>query len=287
MIIRTIPARPPLLKPYLRVAAYCRVSSMKEEQCFSLDAQISHYKDLIDGNPQWFFSGVYADRASGRSNRKMKQFQKLLDACRNGKIDLILVKSISRFGRNVLELLIAFRELRERNIDVFFELENMHLKDQKSELQLTVYASMAQEQSESNSYSIRWGIRKGFIDGSSKFISRICYGYEHDDHGNLIINPGQAIVVKRIFEMHQSGASLRQISAFLLANHIPAPRGGQKWHPETLRKLLNNEKYYGHVRLQKTFVSDYFSSKQKTNRGELPSYIVYNAHYPLIDDHNP
>lgn len=283
MAVRTIPAKPPLLKPYLRVAAYCRVSSSKEEQRFSLDAQISYYKQLIDGNPQWIYSGVYADQASGRSNRKMQQFQKLLRACRNGEIDLILVKSISRFGRNTLELLVAFRELRDRNIDVFFELENMHLKDQKSELLLTVYASMTQEQSESNSYSIRWGIRKGFIDGSSKLISRICYGYEHDDHGNLIINPGQAIVVKRIFEMHQSGASLRQISAFLLANHIPAPRGGQKWHPETLRKLLNNEKYYGHVLLQKTYVYDYFSSKQRANRGELPRYVVYNTHSPIIE----
>ena len=286
MAVRTIPAKPPLLKPYLRVATYCRVSSLKEEQRFSLDAQISYYKRLIDRNPQWIYSGVYADQASGRSNRKMQQFQKLLRACRNGEIDLILVKSISRFGRNTLELLVAFRELRDRNIDVFFELENMHLNDQKSELLLTVYASMAQEQSESNSYSIRWGIRKGFIDGSSKFISRICYGYEHNDHGELIVNPDQAIVVRKIFKMHQSGVSLRRISNFLFANHIPAPRGGQKWCPETIRKLLNNEKYYGHVRLQKTFVSDYFSSKQKTNRGELPSYIVYNAHHSIIDDHS-
>lgn len=189
MAVRTIPAKPPLLKPYLRVAAYCRVSSSKEKQRFSLDAQISYYKRLIDDNPQWIFSGVYADQASGRSNQKMKQFQKLLDACRNGEIDLILVKSISRLGRNTLELLIAFRELRERNIDVYFELENIHLKDQKSELLLTVYASMAQEQSESNSYSIRWGIRKGFMDGSSRFISRPCYGYKKDGHGKLIADP--------------------------------------------------------------------------------------------------
>ena len=286
MIIRAIPARPPLLKPYLRVAAYCRVSSMKEEQCFSLDAQISHYKDLIDGNPQWIFSSVYADRASGRSNRKMKQFQKLLYDCRNGEIDLILVKSISRFGRNTLELLITFRELRERNIDVFFELQNIHLKEQKSELLLTVYAGIAQAQSENNSYSIRWGIRKGFMDGSSKFISRTCYGYEKDEHGELIAHPEQAVVIRKIFNMHQSGVSLRQISAFLSANHIPAPRGGQKWHPETLRKLLSNEKYYGYVRLQKTFVSDYFSSKQRINRGELPSYIVYNTHCSIIDSHS-
>lgn len=251
MAVRTVPAEPPLLKPYLRVAAYCRVSSSKEEQRFSLDAQISYYKRLIDGNPQWSSSVVYADQASGRSNRKMKQLQKLLYACRNSEIDLILVKSISRFGRNTLELLVVFRELRDRNIDVFFELENIHLKDQKSELLLTVYASMAQEQSESNSYCIRWGIRKDFIDGSSKFISRICYGYEHDDHGNLIINPGQAIVVKRIFEMHQSRASLRQISVFLLANHIPAPRGGQN----------GTQKLYGNFLIMKS-IMDMFACRK-------------------------
>lgn len=263
-----------LLKTHLRVAAYCRVSSSKDEQQLSLDAQISYYEHLIHTNPRWCFAGVYADQASGRNNRKMKEFQELLQTCRNGKIDLILVKSISRFGRNALELLVIFRELRTLNIDVFFELQNIHLKDQKSEVLLTVYASLVQMESENMSYCISWGIRKRFMDGSSGFISRPCYGYERDKSGKLIINLEQAKTIRTIFIMRQAGASLRQISSFLETNYIPAPKGGLKWYPETLRKMINNEKYYGYVLLQKTFVSDYFSGKQKPNRGELPSYLV-------------
>ena len=276
-----------LLKTHLRVAAYCRVSSSKDEQQLSLDAQISYYKQIICTNPRWNFAGVYADQASGRSNRKMRSFQKMLQDCRNGEIDLILVKSISRFGRNTLELLVAFRELRALNIDVFFELENIHLMDQRSEVFLTIYASVAQAESESKSYCISWGIRKRFMDGSSGFISRPCYGYERDRSGNLAIIPEQAKVIRAIYGMHQSGASLRQIASCLSANLVLAPKGGQKWHPETLRKIINNEKYYGYVRLQKTFVSDYLSSKQRVNRGELDSYIVYDTHIPIIDRQNP
>lgn len=276
-----------LPKPYLRVAAYCRVSSSKDEQQLSLDAQISYYKHLIHTNPRWSFAGVYADQASGRSNRKMKGFQELLQACRYGKIDLILVKSISRFGRNTLELLVVFRELRALNVDVFFDLQNVYLKDQRSEVLLTIYASMAQAESESKSFCIRWGIRKRFMDGSSGFISRPCYGYERDPSGNLVIIPEQAKIIRKIYKMHQAGASLRQISFCLSENHVHAPRGGQKWHPETLRKIINNEKYYGYVRLQKTFVADFFLSKQKLNRGELESYLVYDTHIAIIEGQNP
>jgi site-specific DNA recombinase len=266
----------------IRVAAYCRVSKTQDEQYSSLQAQTKYYSKFINRKCDWDFIGVYCDRASGCSNRKMPKFQDMMSACREGLIDLILVKSISRFGRNTLEMLQAFNELKALNVKVYFEVERLSLNDPKSDLMLTIYSALAQEESETRSYSIRWGIRQGFRNGTSGFLHRTCFGYRKMANGTLAINEEEAEVVKQIYHWRDDGASLREISAKLKKRNILAPRGGKTWGAETLRKMLANEKYTGNVLLQKTYVKDVLSGKQIMNQGQLDRYLVCSNHPSIL-----
>ena len=260
------------------VAAYCRVSTIQEIQLHSLEAQKDYYKKLILSKPGWFFVGIYADEASGRHNLKMKNFQAMLNDCREGKINLILVKSISRMGRNTLQFLKACEELNALKVDVYFEIEKLHISNPKTVQIMTIYAGMFQNESESKSAAVRWGHKVRFQDGSSGFASRRCYGYRKTGSGKLVPFPPEAEIVELIFQWRDSGASLREISGRLTSMGIKAPRGGDVWHIETIRKILNNEKYHGDVLLQKTYVSDYFTGKQSPNTGQLPQYLIENHH---------
>lgn len=265
----------------LQVAAYCRVSTTQEAQSGSLCAQSDFYTQFIHSRSDWVLFGIFADKASGRCNQKMHGFQDMMIACREHKIDLILVKSVSRFGRNTVEMLQSFQELKTLGIDVYFEIEHMHLKDPNSVLMLTILASLAQNESESKSYNISWGIRHKFAEGTSKFLGRGCYGYR--SLGNtLVIYPDEANVVKQIFTWRAEGNSLRKISLKLEQRGVQAPRGGAIWSPETLRKLLTNEKYTGNVILQKTYVADYFSGRQLQNKGQMPRYLVHENNPVII-----
>ena len=265
-----------------QVAAYCRVSTMQEVQHHSLEAQQDYYEKLIASRPHWTFVGVYTDQASGRHNLKMRDFQRLLDDCRNGKIDLILVKSISRMGRNTVQFLQACAELNDLGVDVYFEVEKLHINDPQAVRLLTIYASLYQNESESKSALIQWGIRVRFADGSSAFANRPCYGYCRNQDGLLEIVPEEAETVRLIYSLHREGRSLRNISKALTDMGIKSPRGHSKWGIETIRKILNNEKYYGNVLLQKTFISNYFTGKQAVNRGELERYVITDHHQPII-----
>ena len=274
---------PPVLQ--LQVAAYCRVSTTQDAQSGSLRAQFDFYTQFINSRSDWMFFGIFADKASGRCNQKMHGFQDMMTACREHKIDLILVKTVSRFGRNTVEMLQTFQELRALGIDVYFEIERLHLKDPNSILMLTVFASLAQNESESKSYSICWGIRHKFAEGTSKFLSRVCYGYRSSGNA-LVINPDDANIVKQIFTWRAEGDSLRTISFKLEQHGVKAPRGGATWSPETLRKLLANEKYAGNVILQKTYVADYFTGRQVQNQGQMPRYLVHDNNPAIVRDAN-
>jgi len=262
------------------VAAYCRVSTKAEIQNNSLRLQIEHYTNYIKSKHNWNFVKIYSDNASGR-NTKRPGFNEMINDCRAGKIDLILIKSMSRLGRNAVDLLITFRELKELNIDVYLENENIYLSKQNTEVLLTVYASLFQNESQEKSENIKWGIVRGFQNGTSGYIDRTCYGYKKK-RGKLKPFKPEATVIRDIYNWKAQGLSLRQISAKLQENHIPAPRGGKEWRIETIRKILNNEKYTGKVILQKTFVKDYFSGKQQTNNGEMTKYEVNDAVEPII-----
>lgn len=266
-----------------RVAAYCRVSTMQEIQHHSLEAQRDYYEKLIASRPHWIFVGVYTDQVSGRHNLKMRDFQRMLEDCRNRKIDLILVKSISRMGRNTVQFLQACTELNDLGVDVYFEVEKLHINDPQAVRLLTIYASLYQNESESKSALISWGIRVRFANGSSGFANRPCYGYRRNADGVLEIVPEEAETVRQIYSWHRKGRSLRSISKTLADMDIRSPRGHSKWSIETIRKILNNEKYYGNVLLQKTYVSNYFTGKQSVNNGELERYVIAEHHQPIME----
>ena len=265
------------------VAAYCRVSTQQEIQHHSLEAQQVYYEQLITRNPVWEFAGIYADEASGRHNVKMRDFQRMMEDCRGRKIDLILVKSISRLGRNTLQFLNACNELKQLGVDVYFEVEKIYLHNPKAVRLLTIYASVYQNESEMKSANTCWGIRSRFANGTSAIANASCYGYRRDDKEGLKPVAEEAEVVRMIYDYRSEGMSLRKIAGELSFRGISSPRGKPEWSIETIRRILQNEKYYGHVLLQKTYVSDYFTGKRSPNNGELPRYLIENHHEPILE----
>lgn len=265
-----------------KVTAYCRVSTLQEEQYHSLEAQYTFYENYIRQHIGWEFVGIYSDQASGRYNKRMKGFQKMIEDCRSQKIDLILVKSISRLGRNTVEFLQSISFFNAHNIDVYFEVEKIHCSHPKAVKLLTIYAGLYQQESETKSFNVAWGHHVRFANGTSLLYNRPCYGYKQNGNGLLEIDPEQAIVVVKIYSYNSEGQSLRKIAKLLKEEGVPAPRGGSVWSIETIRKILNNEKYYGSVILGKTYVSDYFKGKQSINNGQCEKYIIENHHAALV-----
>lgn len=266
---------------YLRVAAYCRVSTDQEEQDSSIELQELRYRQMIEENPNWENAGVFSERATGLNLQERSTFQAMMRQCREEKINLILTKSISRFGRNTLDILRALQELQELNVDVFFEKEDLWLHERDMQIVLTAYCAFAQAESEDMSRNIRWGIKRSFQSGTSGYADFICFGYKRGDDGRLAIDEPDAKIVRKIFEMRADGSSLGAISNWLHENKIPSPTGKERWSRETISKLLKNEKYVGDVMLQKTFVKDLFSGKQVRNTGELERYLL-QEHHPAI-----
>jgi len=267
----------------LRVAAYCRVSSDKEAQRSSLDSQIQYYQEQITACEGWDFAGIFSDRGSGLKDEERTALQAMMKKCRQGKIDLILTKSISRFGRNTLNTLITARELKALGVDVWFEKEHIHLLSEDSEMMLTAYAMFAQAESESMSRNIRAGVRYGFKSGNSGYAHFACYGYELDGDGQLVINEAQAVIVREIFTRRAAGQSLSKISEWLYEAGVKSPTGKDRWSRETLNKLLHNEKYTGDVLLQKTYISNLLDGVQIKNTGEKARYLYQNHHSAIID----
>ena len=283
IIVKPASALPQILT-YKKVAAYCRVSTLQEIQHHSLIAQQQYYAELIHNHPGWIFAGIYTDQASGRHNLKMRDFQRMMEDCRNGHIDLILVKSISRMGRNTVQFLQSCTELNRLGVDVYFEVEKLYIHDPKAVRLLTIYASVYQNESESKSELVRWGIRTRFANGTSALVNRPCYGYRQNEDGYLVPVPEEAEIVRSIYRWRQQGMSLRKIVSVLKELGVQSPRGKPAWSIETIRKILNNEKYYGNVLLQKTYISHYFTGKQAANNGELPRYLLEAHHTAIIRD---
>ena len=265
----------------LRVAAYCRVSTQTNDQEASLKSQVKKYESEIRRNPDWDFVGVYCDTKSGLRVENRKSFNEMIEKCKIGEIDLILVKSISRFGRNVYDGLVNLRYLKSLGVDVWIEMNGMKLST-SSDSDFAIMLTVAQSESESKSGNIKFGIEYGFKTGKSKIYNRICYGYSQDENGNLIINEFEATIVKLIFEMYLSGYSLSGISKELENAGIKSPTGKDKWSSETISKLLSNEKLTGDVIGQKTYVKNFLDGKQVKNCGQMAKYLVSNHHEPII-----
>ena len=282
-----IPANPELaekksIRRQLRVAAYCRVSTDSEEQMTSYEAQKTYYTDKIMQNPQWSMAGIFADEGiTGTSAEKRPEFLRMIRLCRKRKIDLILVKSISRFARNTVDCLHYIRALKELGIAVIFEKENINTLDSEGEMLITLLGAFAQAESESISQNVRWGIRQAMREGRISLRCKQLYGFTEDENGQPQALPDEAEVVRRIYKSFLRGQSIRMIKGWLDAEGI-APRKGKEWSLSSVENILKNEKYCGDVLLQKTFISDCISRKVIKNVGQLPMYLIENHHEGIV-----
>ncbi len=269
--------------PKLRVAAYCRVSTESEEQATSYEAQVSHYTEYISRNQAWQFAGIYADDGiSGTNTKHRDDFNRLITDCLGGRIDMVVTKSISRFARNTLDCLKYIRQLKERNIAVFFEKEGINTLDAKGEVLLTIMASLAQQESQSLSQNVKLGLQYRYQQGKVQVNTKRFLGYDKDENGNLVINPEEAEVVKRIYREYLEGKSLIAIARGLSADGIRTAAGNEHWLDTTVRKILLNEKYIGDALLQKTVTTDFLTKRRIKNKGIAPQYYVEGNHEPII-----
>ena len=279
--IRQIPAPIKDLPQKKKVAAYARISMETELMFHSFSAQVSHYSQLIQSNPDWQYAGVYADRGiSGTGTKKRAEFNRMIADCEAGKIDIILVKSVSRFARNTLDLLQTVRHLRELGISIRFEEQNIDSLTEEGELMLTIMASVAQAESESISENAKWAIHKAFQQGIGNTRNRV-FGYKWVD-GKLTVVPEEAEVVKRIFNNFLAGSSHMKTAEELLGEGVTTING-KPLSVSAVSFILRNITYTGNTLLQKTFVKDPISKKKVLNTGELPQYLVQDDHEAIID----
>ena len=258
-----------------RVAGYARVSTDHEEQQTSYEAQVDYYTNYIKGREDWEFVSVYTDEGiSATSTTKRDGFNKMVADALDGRIDLIITKSVSRFARNTVDSLTTIRKLKEHKVECYFEKENIWTFDSKGELLLTIMSSLAQEESRSISENVTWGQRKRFADGKVTVPFKRFLGYDRGEDGNLVINEEQAEIVRRIYGMFLQGRSPFAIAKALTEEGIPTPGGKTNWSGSTVRSILTNEKYKGDALLQKVYTVDFLSKKKKVNEGEVPQYYV-------------
>jgi DNA invertase Pin-like site-specific DNA recombinase len=266
-----------------RVAAYCRVSTDSEEQLTSYTAQKAYYTQKIGENPDWEMAGIFADKGiTGTSMKKRVEFKKMITACKRGKIDLILTKSLSRFARNTVDSLEVVRMLRANGIGVIFEKENINTLTESSEFLLTLFSGFAQAESESISKNVIWGIQKSREAGNVPFQYQKMLGYRRGSDGQPEIVPAEAEVVKRIYRRYLDGCSLAQIKRELEADGVPAASGIRGWTYQVVRNILTNERYIGDALLQKTYTTDCISKTVKKNQGDRPMVYVEGNHPAIV-----
>lgn len=267
----------------LRAAAYCRVSTNTEEQLNSYEAQKAYYTQKIAENPNWELAGIFADEGiSGTSLKKRKEFNRMIAACKRGRIDLILTKSLSRFARNTVDCLETVRMLKANGIGVIFEKENINTLTQSSEFMITLFSGFAQAESESLSKNVAWGIQKNMEAGNVVFPFHQLLGYKKGADGQPEIIPEEAETIRRIYRRYLEGASLRNIKEELEADGICTALGTPRWTAELVRSILKNEKYCGDALLQKTYITDCISKKVKKNKGEKPMYYIQDNHPAIV-----
>jgi len=277
-----------------RVCGYCRVSTNSEEQKTSYESQKIYYENLIRGRQNWIFAGIYADEGiTGTSMRKRDDFNKMIKAALNGEIDIILVKSVARFARNVVDILTIIEQLTLKGVAVIFENEHLNsLDDQKTtKMQLMLCAANAEDYSQTLSESVKWGKIRQIEQGNYPFSK--CYGYiieirkqtidgkERVVEKTIKINEREAETVRLIFNQYLNGYSYRQIAIMLEERGIESPRGKEKWKASTVQGILQNEKYKGDLHLQKQTYSDIKFRKRIPNT-EGKQYYIEDHHKAII-----
>ncbi len=268
-----------------RVAGYARVSTDSDEQFTSYEAQVDYYTQFIKSKPDWIFVDVYTDEGiSGTNTKHRAGFNRMIQDALDGKIDLIVTKSISRFARNTVDTLTNVRNLKEHNVEVYFEKENIYTFDSKGEVLITIMSSLAQEESRSISENVTWGHRKRFSDGKVSLGYSSFLGYEKgpDKDHPLAIVEDQAVIVRRIYSMFIDGKTPFTIAKTLTEEGVPTPGGKSKWGSAVVESILTNEKYKGSALLQKKFTVDFLQHKMKENNGEVPQYYIEHSHDAII-----
>ncbi|HIH8003311.1 TPA: recombinase family protein [Streptococcus suis] len=270
-------------KPKLRVAAYCRVSTDSDEQAGSYEVQVQHYTEYIGRNREWELAGIYTDDGiSGTNIKKREGFIEMIDDCMEGKVDMIITKSISRFARNTIDCLKYVRKLKEKNIAIIFEKENINTLEASGELLLTIMASLAQQESASLSQNIKLGLQFRYQEGKVQVNHEHFLGYTKDEDGKLIVDENEAKIVRRIFREYLEGASFRDIANGLEKDKIRTGGKRYKWHMSTVKGILSNEKYIGDALLQKTITTDFIEKTRIKNDGTVPQYYVKNSQEAII-----
>ena len=266
-----------------RTAGYARVSTGSDEQFTSYEAQIDYYTKLITVREDWEFIDVYTDEGISALNTKHRNgFKQMIQNALDGKIDLIVTKSVSRFARNTVDSLVTIRKLKEKGVECYFEKENIFTFDGKGELLLTIMSSLAQEESRFISENITWGQRKRFSDGKVSVGYSQFLGFEKGEDGNLKIVPEQAETVRLIYKLFLEGKTTQGIANFLMEQGILSPAGKKNWCSSTIASILTNEKYKGDALLQKRFTSNFLTKELRVNNGEVPQYYVEGSHEAII-----
>jgi len=267
----------PKLETKKKVAAYARVSSGKDAMLHSLSQQISYYSELIQSNTQWQYAGVYIDEAlSGTKERP--EFLKMISDAKNGKIDLIITKSISRFARNTVTLLTVARELKEIGVDIFFEEQNLHSLSGDGELMITILVSYAQEESRQVSENLKWRIKKNFEEGIPWGFVTYGYRFRFD---KIEVVEEEAKLVKLMFELYLNGSGYDKIAKKL--NELGYKnRKGNNWTRSSVYTIINNQDYTGDLVLQKTYIDNHINKKWAINNGVYNKYLVENSHEAII-----
>ena len=267
-----------------KVCAYARVSTDHEEQLTSYAAQVDYYTNYIKNHSEWEFVKVYSDEGVTGCNTKHRiGFAQMVADALDGKINLIITKSVSRFARNTVDSLTTIRTLKEHGVEVYFEKENIWTFDSKGELLLSIMSSISQEESRSISENVTWGQRKRFADGKVSVPFGRFLGYDKGKNGELVVNPEQAVIVRRIYAEFLKGKSPYQIAKELTADGIPTPGGKTKWCGSVVRSILTNEKYKGDALLQKVYTPDFLTKKKVKNSGQVPQYYVQDDHEAIIE----
>ena len=265
------------------VGVYCRVSTGSAEQLHSLANQVSYFTQLIKRRAGWILHDFYIDVASGATFERRPEFQRMLDDCENHRVNTVITKNVSRFGRNTEEALISLRLLTAFNVEVIFESEGINTSENNSELIISIIEAFAQAENEARRANIRWGIMKGVTDGTSGFFRRRCYGYRNNENGDLEIVPEEAEAVRFIFQLYLNGASLNMIQDELHQRKIPSSTGKDTWCKLSINMLLSNEKYTGDVLLMKSVSMGGIGSKRAQNEGQADRYLAVSSHPPIID----
>ena len=274
---------PKVATTFRKVAGYARVSTDSEEQLTSYEAQVDYYTRYIHSRPDWQFVDVYTDEGISATNTKRREgFNRMVQDALDGKIDLIVTKSVSRFARNTVDSLTTVRKLKDAGVEVYFEKENIWTLDSKGELLITIMSSLAQEESRSISENVTWGQRKRFADGKVSIPYGHFLGYRKGADGLPEVVPEEAEIVRSIYRMYMEGKSSNAIATYLTKQNIPSPAGKPSWQRCTVESILRNEKYKGAALLQKKFTVDFLQKKMKVNEGEVPQYYVEHSHEAII-----